>query len=178
MKKLNKKGFTLIELLVVIAIIGLLSTLAVVAFGNTRIKARDAKRQSDLKVLQTAVEMYITENAAPPAAPAAVAGAWAAVGTSLVTYLPAGMPEDPQTRTWCYCEDGTQYLLVNSLEQSVEIAGDLDTAVAVIAAAYTLGSDCICSDDAVPVAGLDCDDSATGNVDGAGMTAFCLGSVN
>ena len=58
---MNKKGFTLIELLVVIAIIGLLSTLAVVALGSARVKARDSKRVSDLKQVQTALELYYTD---------------------------------------------------------------------------------------------------------------------
>lgn len=62
----NQKGFTLIELLVVIAIIGLLATLAVVSLGNARSRARDAKRQSDLKAIATAMELYNTENAAYP----------------------------------------------------------------------------------------------------------------
>jgi prepilin-type N-terminal cleavage/methylation domain-containing protein len=54
----RNKGFTLIELLVVIAIIGLLSTLAVVALNNARAKSRDAKRVSDIKQIQTALELY------------------------------------------------------------------------------------------------------------------------
>lgn len=53
----NNKGFTLIELLVVIAIIGLLSTLAVVSLNNARQKSRDAKRVSDIKSIQTALEL-------------------------------------------------------------------------------------------------------------------------
>lgn len=63
---MNKKGFTLIELLVVIAIIGLLSTLAVVALGSARTKARDSKRLADLKQLQTALELYYTDQNAYP----------------------------------------------------------------------------------------------------------------
>jgi len=59
---MNKKGFTLIELLVVIAIIGLLSTLAVVALGSAREKARDSKRLSDVKQMQTALELFFTDS--------------------------------------------------------------------------------------------------------------------
>ncbi|PIZ93362.1 MAG: hypothetical protein CO029_01735 [Candidatus Magasanikbacteria bacterium CG_4_9_14_0_2_um_filter_41_10] len=62
----NKQGFTLIELLVVIAIIGLLSTLAVVALGSARSKANDAKRLSDIKQVQTALELFYTDNNAYP----------------------------------------------------------------------------------------------------------------
>ncbi len=62
----NKKGFTLIELLVVIAIIGLLATLAVVALNNARTKSRDAKRVSDIRQIQTALELYFVDNNSYP----------------------------------------------------------------------------------------------------------------
>jgi prepilin-type N-terminal cleavage/methylation domain-containing protein len=65
MKK-NIKGFTLIELLVVIAIIGLLSTLAVVSLNSARQKARDARRQSDLRQISTAMELYRTQKDSYP----------------------------------------------------------------------------------------------------------------
>lgn len=64
---MNKKGFTLIELLVVIAIIGVLSTLSIVALNSARARSRDAKRISDVKQLQTALEMYYNDNGAYPA---------------------------------------------------------------------------------------------------------------
>ncbi|MFA7244911.1 MAG: prepilin-type N-terminal cleavage/methylation domain-containing protein [Candidatus Magasanikbacteria bacterium] len=63
---MNKKGFTLIELLVVIAIIGVLSTLAVVALGSARQKANDAKRLSDVKQIQTALELFYTDQNSYP----------------------------------------------------------------------------------------------------------------
>ncbi|HAT03270.1 MAG TPA: hypothetical protein DCS29_00625 [Candidatus Magasanikbacteria bacterium] len=68
----NKKGFTLIELLVVIAIIGLLSTLAVVALGSARKKANDSKRLADVKQVQTALELYYTDNNSYPTTTAQV----------------------------------------------------------------------------------------------------------
>jgi prepilin-type N-terminal cleavage/methylation domain-containing protein len=54
---MNKKGFTLIELLVVIAIIGMLAGIVLVSMGTARAKARDAKRQSDIRQISLAMEM-------------------------------------------------------------------------------------------------------------------------
>ncbi|MFA4942568.1 MAG: prepilin-type N-terminal cleavage/methylation domain-containing protein [Patescibacteria group bacterium] len=63
----NKKAFTLIELLVVIAIIGLLATLSVLALNNARAKGRDARRVSDIKQIQTALELYFNDKQLYPA---------------------------------------------------------------------------------------------------------------
>jgi general secretion pathway protein G len=86
----KQKGFTLIELLVVIAIIGLLSTLAVVALNNARMKARDAKRVSDIKQIQTAVELYYNDAGGYPAA---VTGG-SSIASAGVTYM-ASVPTNP-----------------------------------------------------------------------------------
>ncbi len=59
----TKKGFTLIELLVVIAIIGILSSVVLASLNTARKKARDAKRISDVKNLQLALELYFDSNA-------------------------------------------------------------------------------------------------------------------
>ena len=72
MKNNKRRGFTLIELLVVIAIIGVLSTLAVVALNNAREKSRDAKRASDIKQVQTALQLYLNDNNGYPVAVAGV----------------------------------------------------------------------------------------------------------
>ena len=53
---MNKKGFTLIEILIVVGLIGLLGTLSAIAIGSARSKMRDAKRLSDVRMLQSALE--------------------------------------------------------------------------------------------------------------------------
>ena len=128
---MNKKGFTLIELLVVIAIIGLLSTLAVVALGSAREKARDSKRLSDLKQVQTALELYYTDANAYPISTTAVnlgAGNFACLNST--GFAAAGcanaymgvVPTDPQTTgTYVYTSsaDGKTYTIAATLEGTV-----------------------------------------------------------
>ena len=69
MKKIKnfRKGFTLIELLIVIAIIGVLATLLMVNFVGVRQRARDAQRKSDLRQIQSALELYRADNGSYPA---------------------------------------------------------------------------------------------------------------
>ena len=54
----KQKGFTLIELLVVISIIAILSVIGLVAYNTFLKNARDSKRQSDLKFIQSSLEEY------------------------------------------------------------------------------------------------------------------------
>ncbi len=70
--KNNRKGFTLIEMLVVVAIVGLLSSVVVVGVGGARQKARDAKRVSDVRQIQTWFESNYTTAYQLPGAGAAV----------------------------------------------------------------------------------------------------------
>ena len=55
---MDRKGFTLIELLIVVVIIGILATIAIPQFANTKEKAYVASMKSDLRNLVTAEEGY------------------------------------------------------------------------------------------------------------------------
>ncbi len=84
----NRKAFTLIELLVVIAIIGILATVSVIAVGNARTKARDAKRVGNSKQIQTALELYFNDNGRYPTEAEFNSGTIQAnTPTGLVTYM-------------------------------------------------------------------------------------------
>lgn len=69
MKNKNNKGFTLIELLVVIAIIAILSTVVMAGLNSARLKGRDAKRLSDIKSVQAALELFFDTCSGYPSRP-------------------------------------------------------------------------------------------------------------
>lgn len=136
---MNKKGFTLIELLVVIAIIGLLSTLSVVALGSARAKSRDSKRLSDIKQVQTALELFYTDQGNYPlAADGIVLGSTNAVcldatgfaATCTDAYMGL-VPKDPQNSgSYIYIynasEDRLSYTITARLEKEINgIAGTI-----------------------------------------------------
>lgn len=64
--KTKTEGFTLIELLVVISIIGLLSTIVLVSLTTARAKGRDAVRYSDIREINNAIQLYMSDNDGRP----------------------------------------------------------------------------------------------------------------
>ena len=64
----HEHGFTLIELLVVITIISILAALLMANFVGIRQRGRDAQRKSDLRQIQTAFELYRSDEGSYPVA--------------------------------------------------------------------------------------------------------------
>lgn len=89
------RGFTLIELLVVIAIIGMLSSVILASLSSARSKSRDARRLSDVKQLQTALELYYASNNSYPISSWTYSTGWStAFQTAMAPYMPT-LPADP-----------------------------------------------------------------------------------
>lgn len=102
--KKSQKGFTLIELLVVIAIIGLLSTVAMVAFNSARQKARNVRRIADFKQVQTALALYFDKYGKYPNETPVTSNPWSDnfnnMAQQLVTEgFMGSVPKDPSSPT-------------------------------------------------------------------------------
>lgn len=65
--KSKQSGFTIVELLIVIVVIGILATLVIVTFSGVQQKARDTKRETDVKALASQLEVYYANNGSYPA---------------------------------------------------------------------------------------------------------------
>jgi general secretion pathway protein G len=89
---MRKRGFTLIELLVAMTIIGLLSSVGLGMFNESQKKARDARRMTDLREIQTAMEQYYFLNNN-----AYLASSYDNLDQA--TYFPNGVPKDPKFDT-------------------------------------------------------------------------------
>lgn len=151
----SKRGFTLIELLVVIAIIGILSSVVLASLNSARTKSRDAKRISDIKQLQLALEFYFDANGGYPSA----------ISTAnLVTpgYI-AVIPTDPVGNgNYSYAAIGTgctSYHIGATLEDTDHIAFQSD-----VDAAASSGSN-QCPDETASSAKTDFDGTASGVYD-------------
>ncbi len=127
----SARGFTLIELLVVVAIIGVLSSVVLASLNTARMKARDAQRVSDIRSLETALQMYYSDYNHFPVCTEYLTAGNAASGclhAALVpNYIPQ-IPSDPlygsnnslgwgyQYQYWSSDSSGTWYALRASLE--------------------------------------------------------------
>ncbi|MFC1656706.1 type II secretion system protein [Patescibacteria group bacterium] len=120
---LKKKGFTLIELLVVIAIIAILVVLIILALNAARMRARDSARKSDLRSVQTALELYNNDEESYPDA----AGYGALKGVLEGGDYGFGigdMPDDPNVQDVGYgYVGGNDYALGAELEGTDNIEG-------------------------------------------------------
>lgn len=158
MSGVKNKGFTLVELLVVISIIGIMSTVAVVALGGARGKARDAKRISDLRTMQSAIIYYFntTSSSAYPA-PASWASSTSQGGIG--DLMEGGIPKDPQPANhYVYCVSSTKYVISATLEDA---ANRPNNGVA------ALGGTPICSDET---------NNTTVTVPTCTGVSFCIGN--
>lgn len=127
-------GFTLIELLVVIAIIGVLASIVLASLNSARRKSRDARRITDLKQIQLALELSF-DGSSPPQYPEAkaicdtTANAYGLEVLATGGYIPQ-VPRDPQGGCYRYASNQsgsrTTYHLGASIEESTNPALNSD----------------------------------------------------
>ncbi len=61
-KQSQQTGFTIVELLIVIVVIGILAAITIVSFNGVQLRGRDAERQSDIRAVQQAIELYYVDH--------------------------------------------------------------------------------------------------------------------
>lgn len=118
----EKKGFTLIELLIVIAIIGVLSSLLMANFIGIRERARDTQRKSDLRQLQSALEMYRSDSVDglyPLTADITSCGEDVPLESTGQVYMKE-IPCDPSGGGYDYVSDGLTYTITACLENEAD----------------------------------------------------------
>jgi len=123
-----KKGFTLIELLVAISIIGVLSSFLLANFVGVRQRARDGVRKSDLRQIQSALELYRSDKGIYPTSPLPTCGfPLQDTSTPVVVYMQK-IPCDPSTAasyTYSIGSGNTAYSIFACLENGNDAQLDM-----------------------------------------------------
>lgn len=103
----SKSGFTLLELLVVISIIALLSSIVIGSVNSARANARDAERMTQLREINNAIQLYISDFGYAPGVgcdsqtdsdtacfAVDTSSSWDVLASELSAYIPE-LPSDP-----------------------------------------------------------------------------------
>jgi prepilin-type N-terminal cleavage/methylation domain-containing protein len=100
---LDKYGFTLIELMIVVSLTIVMSTILVGNFFHSLASGKDAKRKSDIKEIQTALEQYYSAcgNSYPVFAGGIIPTAIFCPNPSIM--INKAVPQDPSVISPYYC---------------------------------------------------------------------------
>jgi len=113
----RQSGFSLIELLVVISMIGILASILVPNYLGVRSKGRDTQRKADLLQIQTAMELYRSDNDSYPASLPACDSVFSSGGITYMQKLPCDpMNTSPYLYAYQSVPDGSAYTLAVCLE--------------------------------------------------------------
>lgn len=114
MKETNRRrrqsGFTLIEVLVVVVILSILATVVVINVADAPDEGRMAKARTDIRMLESALEMYRLNNFVYPSTDQ---------GLQALVTRPSGQPEAPNWKPGGYIKQlqkdpwGRDYVYLN-----------------------------------------------------------------
>lgn len=147
----NKKGFSLIELMVVIAIIAILTAIVTSNFAQSKARARDAKRVSDIAQLQLTLALFFDRCNGYPI----TTGEEAVVGTMTNPSCPGGItignyisviprpPVGTPSTFYKYISNGRDYILSIDLEEKASaLDDDIDDPASIVLTGGTVNVAC------------------------------------
>jgi len=122
LKKRNQ-GFTIVELLIVIVVIGILALLVITTYSGIQAKARNAKRQSDIKSVQTQLEAFFSQNGYYPSLTDMNSSSW--LGTNMKSLdqealIDPSSPTNSKTLAGSPTQKQYSYAVTNSSGTSCE----------------------------------------------------------